>query len=79
MEKVRKTLQKSATARWGVSGDRGMVLVELDSDNVPIGPIVAPQALSILRSLDRHWNLGLPELEACSSAVARTPTSGPEG
>jgi hypothetical protein len=69
-----------ATAEWGPAGERGVVFVELDADAVPTGPIVGPQALCILRSLDNHWNLGLPTLEACSSSgPAWTATSGPEG
>ncbi len=69
-----------ATAQWGPAGERGIIFVELDADTVPTGPIVAPQALCILRSLDNHWNLGLPKLEACtSSGVAWTAPSGPKG
>lgn len=69
----------AAKAQWGGSGDRGIVSVELNGETVPTGPIVAPQALRILRALDRHWNLGLPELEAGPwSSVVGTATSGPE-
>jgi hypothetical protein len=69
-----------ATAQWGPAGEGGIIFVELDANTLPNGPIVAPQALCILRSLDNHWNLGLPELEACSSSgLAWTPTSGPTG